>query len=250
MFLARWGQQMSWGDWSCPSFEPNSLSFLHHPLSEGNPLLIIYYILNSVMNNVLTLKPSETKNTMWFYMVEWNWLFFHWLFLVWYTQNQDEWVRSCRVYTVFKYPNHRAPQMVKPVTPGHGLTQHVWLRWEETGLGSGWQQVRGPSFPELRVGEWSGGWEPGLASEIRSKLKELTSSHLKQGPEGRITSAVGQTWGQKARVSAEVSKIMTQLRGHLKFRVTRYCTAEVLGTYTSQWILTLKLGTGYHHHYL
>ena len=39
-----------------------------------------------------------------------------------------------------------------------------------TGLGSGLQQVRGPSFSEVRRGERSGGWRarPGLQSEVRA----------------------------------------------------------------------------------
>ena len=69
-FQLKGGQLTSRGDWSCPSFEPISLSFFHYPGSKGDPLLIVYYLLNSVMNNVHTLKQSETKNTMWFYMVE------------------------------------------------------------------------------------------------------------------------------------------------------------------------------------
>lgn len=69
-FQLKGGQLMSWGDWCCPSFEPISLSFLHYPGSKGDPLLIVYYLLNSVMNSVHTLKQSETKGTTWFYMVE------------------------------------------------------------------------------------------------------------------------------------------------------------------------------------
>ena len=93
--------------------------------------------------------------------------------------------------------------------------------------------------------------EPGQACSQKSEQALITNvDNLRQGPESRITRALAQTRVQESRVLARVSMIKIQLRGHPKFRVNQYCTAQVLGTYTSQLILTLKLETGYYHHYL
>lgn len=51
------------------------------------------------------------------------------------------------------------------------------LRQEATGSGSGFQQVRGPSFAEVRTGETPGGWKSRPAwSEIRSQKQTLVTT--------------------------------------------------------------------------